>query len=346
MHREDINYLSCAYPFRAFDKNMIISLNYQRLYDFYDKINFDYNYRGFFSDGSFYNVQTETRFRQSGALKAVAPAFAIQITPRLSVGIALNFWTDHLGYNNGWKQQRKTTGSAFIHTMQRTLLRYRLEEFYEEKNENFEGFNVNLGMLWQLNRVVTIGAVLKTPFTADVDRKTYAVSQTVSLGKNPPPAAPYRKKEAIDIKFPMSYGMGIAFRISDELTIDLDVYRTEWSEFFIRDENGTRTNIAGDPWKKSHPHDTTQVRLGSEYLFILEETIVPARFGLFYDPEPAAGHPKDYYGTSVGTGIMLGNVVLDCCYIYRWARDVEAEIPDARKDDAQHTILMSMIIHF
>ena len=345
-HREDINYMSGAYPFRAFDKNMVVSFNYQRLYDFYDKLDFNYNYRGYLSDGSFYNVQTKTRFRQQGALKAFAPAYAIQITPRLSVGITLNFWTNHLGYNNGWDQERKTTGTAFIHTMRGNLLKYTMEEFYKEKNENFEAFNTNLGFLWHVSRIVTIGGVLKTPYTADVDRKTYAVSQTFPPGSGLPPPVPYRKNENIDIRFPMSYGLGVAFRLSDAFTVDLDVYRTEWSKFYAKSGNGKKTNIAGDPWKESHPHDTTQVRLGGEYLFITEKTLIPARFGLFYDPEPAAGHPKDYYGVSVGTGVMLGRVVLDCCYIYRWARDVKAEIPDTKKDDAQHNFLMSMIIHF
>ncbi len=129
------------------------------------------------------------------------------------------------------------------------------------------------------------------------------------------------------------------------VTVDLDVYRTEWSEFYVR-AGGAKTNIAGDPWGKTHPGDTTQVRAGGEYLFILERTLVPVRFGLFYDPEPSTGHPKDYYGVSAGTGVMLGNVVLDCCYIYRWADGVKSEVPNAKRDDQQHTFLASMIIHF
>ena len=112
--RYDLNYLSCAYPFRAFDKNMVVSVNYQRLYDFYDKLDFDYDFEGRYSDSSFFKVQTTTRFRQSGALKALAPAFAVQITPRFSLGLTVNFWTDNLGYDNGYRTwERKIT-----HTLQ------------------------------------------------------------------------------------------------------------------------------------------------------------------------------------------------------------------------------------
>ena len=137
VYRDDLNYFSVALPFRAFDKNMVVSLNYQRLYDFYDELDFDFDYKGFMSDSSFFNVETHTRFRQTGSVKAFAPAFAIQITPRLSFGITLNFWTDDLGYDNEWKIKRETTGVGYIHTATSRLLTFRANSIYEEKNENF-----------------------------------------------------------------------------------------------------------------------------------------------------------------------------------------------------------------
>jgi hypothetical protein len=91
------------------------------------------------------------------------------------------------------------------------------------------------------------------------------------------------------------------------------------------------------------------VRLGGEYLFVLEHNLIPLRFGLFYDPEPSDKHPEDFYGISFGTGIMLGNVVLDCAYIYRWGEDVEGDvlgIPKTKADVEQHRFFISMIYHF
>jgi long-subunit fatty acid transport protein len=346
--RYDLNYLSCAYPFMAFDKNMVVSLNYQRLYDFYSRLDFNYDFKGSYSDNSFFKVQTTTRFRQSGALKALAPAVAVQITPRFSLGLTVNFWTDNLGYDNGWTWERKVTGSSSIHTATRLLAQYRHESITREKNENFEGVNTNVGFLWQINRIVTIGGVLKTPFEASAERTTYTENYTEPLGQNTSVRVKRQgvlKKQSIDIKMPMSYGIGIALRFTDVLTIDFDAYRTEWSQFYVR-AGGEKTNISGDPWKQSHPGDTTQVRTGCEYLFILEKTIIPARFGLFFDPEPATGHPKEYYGITMGTGIMLGKVVLDCCYVYRRAHGVEAEVPNVTRNDNQHSVLTSMIVHF
>jgi long-subunit fatty acid transport protein len=348
--REDLNYLSFAFPFRTFDKNMIVSLNYQRLYDFYENIDFDFNYQGSLSDGSFFSVETKTRFRQTGALKAFAPAFAIQLTPRFSVGITCNIWTDNLGYDNEWQQKRETTAMASILTPTGKHLQFKGEAKFEEKNENFEGLNFNIGFLWHINRLITLGGVVKTPFTADVNRKIFSVSQFYPVGTGSPPSNPFTSRDSIEIDFPLSYGMGVAFRFSDALTLSFDIYRTDWSNFWLKDSEGRTTSpIDGKPRRESHVHDTTQVRLGGEYLFVLEHNLIPLRFGLFYDPEPSDKHPEDFYGISFGTGIMLGNVVLDCAYIYRWGEDVEGDvlgIPKTKADVEQHRFFISMIYHF
>ena len=91
---------------------------------------------------------------------------------------------------------------------------------------------------------------------------------------------------------PLSYGFGLAFRASDTLTFDLDVFRTDWSDFTLKDSQGNKFSpIDGRPANKSHVEDTTQIRLGGEYLFIWEarKIVVPFRVGAFYDPEPATG---------------------------------------------------------
>ena len=114
----DVNYLSWSFPFAVQDINMIISFNYQRLFDFY----FNYDralaprnippaLQGYMigpGTGSpqLFNAQYDTYFlsqhsegsnssltyNQKGALGAFTPAFAIQLLPQLSVGFTYNFW--------------------------------------------------------------------------------------------------------------------------------------------------------------------------------------------------------------------------------------------------------------
>ena len=149
---------------------------------------------------------------------------------------------------------------------------------------------------------------------------------------------------------PMSYGLGLAWRLSDALTLDLDVYRTHWDDYVLTDGGGNEMNpITGKPKTQSSTKPTTQVRLGGEYLFIGNTAVFPVRAGLFYDPEPAEKSPDDFYGFSVGTGVAYKRIVYDIAYQYRFGRGVRTTTvgnEDSSQDVDQHTVYMSLIYHF
>ena len=150
---------------------------------------------------------------------------------------------------------------------------------------------------------------------------------------------------------PMSYGIGFAWRISDQLSLDLDVYWTEWSDYIITDSEGNKTSgIGGRAEEDSDVGDTTQVRFGGEYLIInpAQAMVIPLRAGLFYDPEPTYDGTKDFYGLSLGSGIGYKNFIFDLAYQLRWGRDVDTNslIANSEADITQHTVLLSVIYHF
>jgi long-subunit fatty acid transport protein len=148
---------------------------------------------------------------------------------------------------------------------------------------------------------------------------------------------------------PASYGFGFAYRHSDSLTFALDVYRTLWSDFAITDVQGNKSNpVSGGPISAGKPKDTTQVRLGGEYLFIGNRTVIPLRGGFFYDPEPGRNKVDDFFGFSVGSGIAIDNYAFDFSYQYRWGSHVTGDIPQPviNSDIRQHTVMTSLIYHF
>jgi long-subunit fatty acid transport protein len=98
-------------------------------------------------------------------------------------------------------------------------------------------------------------------------------------------------------------------------------------------------------------------RLGAEYLFILEKTIIPARIGFIYDPEPALGRPDDFWGISVGTGVVLKKrFIFDLAYQHRWCN--AAHLATVTNYDGsmlfreyigevrQDIVMLSSIVHF
>ena len=154
-----------------------------------------------------------------------------------------------------------------------------------------------------------------------------------------------------ELWMPMSYGIGFAWRFTDHFTMDLDVYRTQWSEYMLTDADGNQMSpINALPKDQADIEDTTQVRLGAEYLFYKPESkwIIPLRGGLFYDPEPAQSDVKEFYGVSIGSGVGYKRYIFDAAYQLRWGQDVDTSnvIAASTADIMQHTFLLSFILHF
>ena len=337
----NMNYFSASYPFQ-FHRNMVVSINYQRLYEF--ERNFDYRY-----DYSSLGVDLlqDKHFNQNGHVGALGLAYAIEVTPKISFGITLNIWTDELLWQNGWEETFSERGVGTQGGVPVTI-----DTHITDKYSEFRGVNANFGVLWDMNKHLTLGAVIKTPFDASI-RHEYSFKQTSTFG--PPISTTVTSQQSIaeyvELGMPMSYGIGLACRFSDEFTVDLDVYRTEWSEYTLTDSKGNQFSpIDGRPKSESNVKDTTQVRFGGEYLFIQEERnlVVSLRAGFFYDPEPADGKVKDFYGFTIGSGIGYKRFIFDMAYQLRWGRQVDTGnlIANSKADVTQHLILASVIYHF
>ena len=349
---KDLNYLSFAYPFKFLERNMIVSLNYQLLYEFDRNIHTSLKSKTVNHSVSRHS-KNKIHFRQSGNLSALSPAYAIEITPDFSLGVTFNIWTDKLFWSNGWESDLTEKGTTYKNKggllnssgqFSSTVKSTDRDRYY-----GFSGFNMNIGFLWDINQFVTVGGVVKTPFTGDLQHERVTEQKSRSIG-NPFTTARWRIDEDVELDMPLSYGLGVALRFSDRFTLSMDVYRTEWDHFRLEDGKGNRISPpTGKPSHESPIEETTQVRLGAEYLFVFTKTVVPLRWGVFYDPEPSEKNPEDFWGVSMGTGISIGDLIFDCAYQFRYGKDAEGEIfdvPSTKADVMQHLIMVSFIYHF
>ncbi|MEE9367423.1 MAG: outer membrane protein transport protein [Pontiella sp.] len=138
-HSSELNYLSAVYPFLLNDRNVVVSISYQESYDYTYEFNASFSgsnqesvhttiNQAFFrtttnsQSGPFLDVITITEtttdtesqidqvlnstllsgieFRQSGTIDAISPAFAFDVSPRFSLGITINFYTDGASRGN------------------------------------------------------------------------------------------------------------------------------------------------------------------------------------------------------------------------------------------------------
>lgn len=334
MSTDGINYMSTVFnPFVLFDHNVIVSINYQRLYEMEKHVltRFDVS-----ALPDYFNE--EITFDQTGYLYALSPAFAVQAGPSLSFGMTLNFWNDLFG-RNGWNEKYKSRGSGVIGLIPTT------DSFTRTSQIDFDGLNANLGLLWSASSAVTIGAVYKSGFNAHIarsdqsyyedDQGTYKFSDT---------------EEQMTLRMPPSYGVGVQYRPFDELTVDLDVYRTEWSKFVMVRPDGTEINpLSGTETSFGRSKSTTQVRLGAEYLFIGTKGVVAVRGGIFSDPSPARGQVDDASGFSLGTGYATANYSADLAYQYRSGDDMTGDVvtvTGSTMDVTEQTLMLSLIYYF
>lgn len=337
-----LNYLSAAYPLQILRRNVVVSLNVQRLFDFTGATKVASR---FTTVEGIQRVQS----RQEGGLWTISPALAVQITPTFSLGMAVNIWPDL--FANGWDQQvtvqgegRLAKGNQIVPFVSNGRIR---EDF------RFRGVNVTAGFLWAINQTFTLGGVLRSPFTAAV-RRQHASSLTFTLQDgSAPQTTALNFREKLDMDMPLSYGLGFSARLSKLLSLSLDVSRTHWSDFQFELGKSTRAATLlvenGAPAGKGRAvlngqsDNTTSVRLGAEYLWIRSPVVIPFRGGFFYDPEPGDRGTDAFFGLSLGTGLVAGPLLLDVAYLFRTGT-VASSATDTRVQ--QHTVLASVIYHF
>lgn len=344
-HSDDytsLNYFSATLPVSWF-KSMVFSINYQRLYDFERSFRrqIDYAQKGL-------DLKEQSVFDQNGHIGAVGLAGAIELTPHLSLGGTLNVWTDELGWDNGWTghYRAQATGSQ-------AGVPVTVDTTITDTYEKFRGINFNLGILWETDDWGRFGAVVKTPFTATVVHRN-RFRQTTIYG---PPmntmteTGPISVDEDVELEMPLSYGLGWTRRVTENISLALDLSRVHWDHYTLTDSQGNVFSpIDGQLEAQSSIDPTLHVRFGFEYVVRDQKRqfAIPLRAGLFYDPEPGQGGSRDFFGISLGSGLSRKRFSLDAAYQLRWGQGVDTSnlISNSTADVMQHTFMASVIYYF
>ncbi len=319
---EDVNYASITYPFEFINRNMVVSVNYQNLYNFTQEWNYQQN-EVFYDQGFEITSRNDAVHTQSGTLSAIGLAGCFEIIHDLSFGFTLNFWDDDMTPNSWEVKDYGTISGEMSFGPEYPPFPFSFD-YSARQSYTFRGFNFNLGLMWRATEKLTVGLVFKSPFTADLKYEKTSVV-TDEMGQ-----AVTRESSGQELDMPMSYGVGLAYRFSDKFTLSADLYRTEWGDFIQKDALGNKTSpINGKPEKESNIDPTHQARIGVEYLIYDPQTskfVIPLRAGLFYDPAPAEGSPDDFFGYSLGSGFATGRFEFDLAFQQRIGNDVGAAI--------------------
>ncbi|MBT4814502.1 MAG: hypothetical protein HN742_23600 [Lentisphaerae bacterium] len=347
---EDLNYLSLVCPFQWREKNAVASLNYLKQYRLELDTRFNYA-TGLITPFATIDVLERYSFAQHGSFTSLGPAFGIEVSDKLSLGLAFNIWNHGL---TGASEYRNETDSISTVTITPTLfpLPPGTSVTANSSTDTYtvtDGYSLVLGGLYRFSKEWTVGAVIKPGHTLYLDFDRRFTSHVLSPAGSP---ITTHWDFDVDLEMPTIAGLGTAYRPSDALTLSMDLTWTDWSEYIAYDTNfnaeinplsGVRLNAGGDTCD-----DTVSCRFGAEYLLIRDDHVIPLRCGLAYDPAPAVDDVDDYYTASVGVGLQIGRFMADLAYELRWGKDVIGggiRGLSTSEDVLQHRILLSLILY-
>jgi len=313
----DINYFSLTYPFFILNRNISLSLNYQNLYD----LNREW---------SLENKAKKIKYQLNGNIGAYGFVFSFRLIKNFSIGVTINFWKDWID-KNGWTEKQM---DIFIYDEFEKTLKSAVDY-------DIDGINANIGMLWRLNENLTLGAVYKTPFNAELQKTMRNGSSSKVIIQDE------------TLEFPASYGIGVACQITEDFTLSADFYRTNWQHFIHRDSFGnSRSAITNEQVKDADVKAVNKICFGLEYRFPDYENNyeIPVRCGFFSDPAPASHKTDKFWGISFGAGWVTDIHCIDIAYQFRWANQVREYLVKGFGEFSQnvkeHSFYSSYVYHF
>ena len=329
---QDLNYASLVLPF-YYKTNMAFSLNYLKLFRFDKNFNVPFILSEISQENnSDFSIIGNYEFDQDGSFAVLAPAFGIDIIPKLSLGVTVNLWSHDLTRSSSFEKKEVTISNAIINGDPLAINTVVEQNRFEVDG----GHSFVVGGIYRFSKAWTFAGVLKPSFTLDLDH--------IRTVEN------FRNKTDPRLEFPWIIGLGTAWRPNDSMTVAVDMTWTQWSEYTF-EENGKSVNpLNGADVNIDELNDTYTLRLGGEYLWVKKKFIVSQRWGAGYDPTPAIDGVDDFYTVNFGLGIqLLKKVSFDIAYEFRWGNNVNGDTLqdlDATQDIKRHRVLASMIYYF
>jgi long-subunit fatty acid transport protein len=324
------NFVSFLFPMHLMRRNMIFSISTQCLYDFNRNWNFNID-RSSFVDHWQYN--------QQGNLSALSFSYCIQVQSGLSIGATLNVWDDDIT-SNSWVQDYKR--NAILNNGKSDYQLVKREEFV------LKALNANFGILWRVNENLQVGAVLKTPFNADIKRQSFSYELFPETNETKSNTSQFEET----IIMPMSYGIGMSYKVNEQFSLSGDIYQTKWNHFEYIKYDQQRISAIQLPMNQSQIEPAIHLRLGMDYKLRYANKAIwyPLRAGLFYDPIASQKNPDDMYGASMGFGVTKAeHFSFDMAYQYRHGKDLFAymvEGMDFSQEINEHLIYLSLILYY
>jgi long-chain fatty acid transport protein len=299
----DIEFASAAVPFRLGGKPVTLQVGWRRLFQLATRV-----------EGDFRRVALSPTARPESALRVDAAtdgsvnlwslAGAVRATDRLSLGWSLDL------YRGEWEERANLSEEPGI---------LGPTDFLSSvQTDRLGGHTLNFGLLLAYPSL-SVGAVYHGALRGDL-------AETFSARSSLADPIEFRSAPGVQLRFPRSFGVGVAWRARPLLRLALDFTYDEWTQFLVDQTpgspDGAVSGFDGLPPELSATRDTVSLNAGMERLFPLEAVFVPLRLGIAYEPQgardPLLRDGFAHLGVALGTGVNTNSLKLDLSLEYRW----------------------------
>jgi long-subunit fatty acid transport protein len=318
----DLDHISLVLPFFAGDFQQTVGVAWQRQFDF--TRGFDHNSEVVQNTGILFERQDHTELEQNGSFSSLSGSYALELIPRLSLGLTAHIWSDDWTQNSGYAKHT-TTDSHTTLTMGAVVLNDSLShQDFRETIAVEEGYGFSLGSWWQATQSLTFGLCVKPEYTLRIESHSVLRERTTDLLTNTvTDQPPITGDGAADFTYPTSATIGAAWRHRDLHTLCADVTWTHWSAYRTR-QDGAQSSPINPFIDPSDFRDMYTVRMGYEQVFILSELVLVGRGGLLWEEMPGASKTPNaneaektgatvdnYFGATLGMSLCLRHVIYD-----------------------------------
>jgi long-subunit fatty acid transport protein len=335
------NAIGFAFPVPTARGSLVFALGYQKVKDF-DYIN---EFKGL-SDAdnglSFIVDSTQqvhdffgkdvTRgelITDEGSMNQFNASGAIDISPNVSFGLALNYWSGKSDYNLNFTQ---TDTEDNFPTFPADFYQYKENRII---NTEYSGFNVVLAAMYRLKRLARIGISYSSPVTFNVNEK---FSNPASLEFDDEYSEEFDPNDGnyeYDVSMPFELNAGASVDVGLVLLSGNVRYRN-WSQLKFKSPSEL---LEENTFIKANYRETLRWNLGAEAK--IPFTSFKFRLGYMSLPNPLKGFEsktnREYY--TVGAGFLIDRYIkIDLAAIFgNWERASSDNLaPEITAEDIRH----------
>jgi long-subunit fatty acid transport protein len=322
-----LNSFGIAFPVPTYRGSLVFAVGYQKIKDF----EYANEFKGMSDQGSdrlsfqgvdpdnpedvydFWgsDVQKEGFITDEGSLNQWSFASAIDLSPGISAGLSLNFWT---GFSEYFQEFLQTDIQNNFDTYPADF-----EEYFEDRTiiSDYSAFSVKFSSLVRFDKFARLALAMDLPYTYSVEEEYFLDSKLRFDNGDEDEFEESDKEDSgifkYKVKLPFRFSGGTALSLGTILVSGSAEY-TDWSQVKFESDDSELNNLNKN--FKTDYRGTWKLRLGSEIgIFFLASKF---RAGLVYEQNPLKNldFDNDRKYISAGYGILIDRIFkIDLSYM-------------------------------